>query len=45
MDTHQTRNPSYPEFQSDLKCLMGVLQRVKGYIGVAEELRELYSNI
>lgn len=45
MGTHKTTNPSYPEFESDLKCLMRVLQRFKGHIRVAKELRILYSNI
>ena len=43
--THQRINPSYPKFKSNLKCLVRVLQRFKGYIGMTKELRILYNNI
>lgn len=43
--SHQIINSSYPKFKSNLKCLIRVLQRFKGYIGVAKELRILYNNI
>lgn len=43
--TQKMTNPSYPKFQSNLKWLIGVLQRFKSDIGVAKELGILNDNI